>query len=442
MRSLKFFPFFLFIAVFTQVHGQDRAYAKQVIDTLASPSMHGRGYVNNGDKIAAKYITDQYKSFNLIPFNIAGLYTQNFSFPINTFPGKMSVTIKAGDRATNNLVPGEDFIVQCDAPSVKGHFKVVLIDSALVYDDNKLDAFKKLDKTKCFVMVDTVGVRSKMKLSYMNDIMQYRIGIKGVIIPLKPIAMTSTCNKLEPMDMSQVQSTVPVIKVDYKWKYSGSIDVNIKAKFLKSYTSQNVIGYVRGSTQPDSFIVFTAHYDHLGQMGKDTYFPGANDNASGIAMLLSLARYYSQPAHQPKYSIAFIAFSGEEVGLLGSGFYIQHPLFPLKEIKFLVNMDILGTGDEGITVVNATEFPKQFDSLKALNTRGNYLVTVKPRGKAAISDHYFFTEARVPSFYIYTLGGLKAYHDVCDRRETLPLTKFEDLFSLLRDFTDKMMNSV
>jgi aminopeptidase YwaD len=99
-------------------------------------------------------------------------------------------------------------------------------------------------------------------------------------------------------------------------------------------------------------------------------------------------------------------------------------------------MDILGTGDEGITVVNATVFEDQFKKLQELNTNGNYLPAVKARGKAAISDHFFFTELKVPSFYIYTLGGIKAYHDTCDRRETLPLTKFEELFSLLRDFTD------
>jgi Zn-dependent M28 family amino/carboxypeptidase len=171
-------------------------------------------------------------------------------------------------------------------------------------------------------------------------------------------------------------------------------------------------------------------------MGKTVYFPGANDNASGVAMLLSLARYYSQPGNKPNCSIVFMAFSGEEVGLLGSHYYVEHPLFPMTRIKFLTNMDILGTGNEGITVVNATVYDSAFKKLQEINTAGNYLPALKPRGKAAISDHHFFTEKNIPSFYIYTLGGIKAYHDTCDRRETLPLTEFEDLFSLLREFTD------
>jgi Zn-dependent M28 family amino/carboxypeptidase len=247
--------------------------------------------------------------------------------------------------------------------------------------------------------------------------------------------MSDNCSKLTPWDFSQRQAITPMVEIDYSYKNISAIDISIGAKFLKNYTSQNVIGYVPGKLNPDSFIVFTAHYDHLGQMGKTVYFPGANDNASGVAMLLSLAKYYSQKEHQPNCSIVFMAFGAEEVGLLGSEFYIKHPLFPMARIKFLTNMDILGTGDEGIMVVNATVYEKDFAMLQKLNADKNYLVAVKPRGKAAISDHFYFTELKIPSFYVYTLGGIKAYHDPCDRRETLPLTEFEDLFSLLKDFT-------
>jgi hypothetical protein len=103
-------------------------------------------------------------------------------------------------------------------------------------------------------------------------------------------------------------------------------------------------------------------------------------------------------------------------------------------------MDILGTGDEGITVVNATLHNPEFVKLKQLNDTNHYLPQVKPRGKAAISDHHFFTEEGVPCFYIYTLGGIKAYHDTCDRPGTLPLTEYDDLFRLLTDFTDWLQN--
>jgi hypothetical protein len=435
MTARKFF--FVSILFFSvAANAQDRGYAKKIIDTLASPSMHGRGYVANGDKIAAKYIADQYKSFGLLSFNLTGTFFQQFEFPVNTFPGKVEMTFTFADGKKEVCQPGQHFLVHSDAPSVKGHYKVVALDSSVVYNSTKLANFKKLNLKKLFLLVDTIGVRTAGELMLLNNYIKFPAGVKGILIPVKPNPMAEHCAKLTPWDFSQYQSTVPVIQIEYGYKAVTEIDICIGAKFLKNYSSQNVIGYIRGNVNPDSFIVFTAHYDHLGQMGKTVYFPGANDNASGVAMLLSLARYYSQADHKPNCSIVFIAFGAEEVGLIGSQYYIQHPLFPIRRIKFLTNMDILGTGDEGITVVNATVFEPQFKKLQQLNTDSAYLPLLKPRGKAAISDHFFFTELNVPSFYIYTLGGIKAYHDTCDRRETLPLTKFEELFSLLRDFTN------
>jgi hypothetical protein len=432
MRS-GFIFFFLF--VITTADAQDRAYAKKIIDTLASPSMHGRGYVKNGDKIAANYIASQFKSFGLTSFNISGTYFQQFSFPVNTFPGKVEMCFYFPDGKKEKSQPGEHFLVSSDAPSLKGHFNVVTIDSAIVYNEQKLAEFKKINLSKLFLLVDTTGVRTREELAFLSNYIKYRVGVKGILVPVKPNKMSDNCSKLTPWDFSQRQAITPMVEIDYSYKNISAIDISIGAKFLKNYTSQNVIGYVPGKLNPDSFIVFTAHYDHLGQMGKTVYFPGANDNASGVAMLLSLAKYYSQKEHQPNCSIVFMAFGAEEVGLLGSEFYIKHPLFPMARIKFLTNMDILGTGDEGIMVVNATVYEKDFAMLQKLNADKNYLVAVKPRGKAAISDHFYFTELKIPSFYVYTLGGIKAYHDPCDRRETLPLTEFEDLFSLLKDFT-------
>jgi aminopeptidase YwaD len=102
----------------------------------------------------------------------------------------------------------------------------------------------------------------------------------------------------------------------------------------------------------------------------------------------------------------------------------------------LVNMDIMGTGDEGITVVNGTIYKSAFDDLVKINDREHLLKLVKLRGETANSDHYFFYKAKVPSIFIYTMGGIKAYHDIYDRRETLPLTDFDEVFKLLRLFTD------
>ena len=172
-------------------------------------------------------------------------------------------------------------------------------------------------------------------------------------------------------------------------------------------------------------------------MGSKTYFPGANDNASGVAQVLSLAKYYA--AHPQPYSMAFIFFSGEEAGLLGSKYFTENPLVPLKNIRFLVNLDLEGTGVDGITVVNATIFPKEFAMLKQINEKGKYMIKINSRGKAPNSDHYLFTENDVPAFFWYTQGGIAAYHDIYDISATLPMNKYEDMFKMILKFNDRLM---
>ena len=94
----------------------------------------------------------------------------------------------------------------------------------------------------------------------------------------------------------------------------------------------------------------------------------------------------------------------------------------------------MGSGEEGITVVNATLFKPEFDKLTELNLEGNNLPQVKSRGPAANSDHYFFTEKGVPAFFVYTMGPNKHYHDIEDKAEALSYAAFEPLAQLLLGF--------
>ena len=99
---------------------------------------------------------------------------------------------------------------------------------------------------------------------------------------------------------------------------------------------------------------------------------------------------------------------------------------------------MIGTGNEGITVVNATEFKLEFETLKKINQEQQLLKLIKPRGKAPNSDHYWFSEKGVHCFFIYTMGGISAYHDVLDKEITLPLTEYVDLFTLITHFVEQL----
>jgi len=403
----------VFIHISFTSDAQDLKYAHDVLNTLTSKEYAGRGYVNDGNAKAARFIQHQFDSLHLSSFTKS--FTQPFSFPVNTFPGKMEITIDG-----KKLAPGDDYIVY---PFSSGGDKKFKLKPLLHY--TSAEQFNNHEKICYTLLQDTLLEYERTHL--FADLTSGKIKA-GALILLKPRKLT--------WSVAKDHYSIPVISALQYFvpEKAKTISIGIEEKFIADFKTQNLLAYVQGS-KPDSFIVFSAHYDHLGMMGSETYFPGANDNASGVSMLLNLAEYFSKKENRPNYSIAFIAFAGEEAGLMGSKYYTDHPLFPLSQIKFLVNLDLLGTGDDGMMVVNATEFPERFHLLDSINTAHKYLSNLGQRGKAKNSDHYYFTEHGVPSFFFYTLGGIQAYHDVNDKAETLPLTEFEDVFRLIVDFT-------
>lgn len=410
----------LFLCIHVIAFGQDMKYARQVLDTLCSSSMHGRGSENGGERIAAEYIAGEFKKFGLKSFGEN--YFQKFQIKrnINTFSGKMELSVNG-----TALKGGKDFLFMPFSKCIKGTYEAVWYNREVIADKKAYKKFKKTDLSDKFLIADKNGVEDENHLKYFEAMRFNPLRAKGVLILEEKLTHERMAPDLFPFTVLNVlRSSMPA--------NAKEISLEVECVIIKNYATQNVIGYVKGTEQPDSFIVFSAHYDHLGRMGKETWFPGANDNASGTAMLLNLAKHFAK--HPPKVSVAFMAFGAEEQGLVGSFHYTANPLFPLGKIKFLVNMDIFGTGDEGIKVVNATVHPKAFSTLLWLNEKKEYLVKVSKRGAAANSDHYPFSEKGVPAFFIYTLGGIKAYHDIYDRPDTLPLTEFEDIFRLLTDF--------
>jgi len=420
MNRLIITLLFLSLLNIPTLKSQDIKSARKIITTLSSPEFHGRGYVEQGDSIAAMYLIKQLKKYKLKSFNKS--YVQDYSFPVNTFPGKISVIL----NGTDTLIPGYDYLIPATSSSVSGTFPVIMMNADLMDHPEKLNKITKKQISESFIIIDTLEMKNKGFKDAFKELLQYNLlGAKGVIqIEYKDLMyVPAPYNQGFPMVKISRQALPDTIY---------SITINVQNKFIPDYHTRNLIAYIPG--QVDSFLVFTAHYDHLGEMGKGVYFPGANDNGSGIAMVLALAKHYAKLRMKPKYSLAFIFFSGEEMGLLGSSYYVEHPLFPLSKIKFLVNLDVIGSGSKGIKVVNGTVFKQQFDTLVEINKEKRYLPSVNIRGPAANSDHYPFYEKGVPSFFIYTLGDYSEYHNIFDKADAVPLTEFEDLFRLLVDF--------
>lgn len=402
---------------------QDIEYAKEVVKTLCSDEFKGRGYVGNGDKIAANFISKEFEKIGLQKFE--NLYFQKYTTPVNSFPSNMDLSING-----TKLIAGKDFLIGASSPSLKGSFEVVSFSPKEIL--NKKTLIKKLKNSIGKVIVintynktDFSAEENKKLKSFSNLLRKAKDNPAVATIFLTKDKLTWTGSTTQS---TKVNFTV----TDLDFGDIENVEINVTSKFFKKYKSQNIIGFLEGKNT-DSSIVFVAHYDHLGMMGTDAIFPGANDNASGVAMLLSIAKYYK--ANKPKYNTYFIAFGSEEIGLVGAKYFIENTLFDIKKIKFLINFDITGTGDDGIQVVNGSIYKKEFELLKSINKENDYMKEIKTRGAACNSDHCVFDERDVPCFFIYTLGGTTgAYHDIYDKAETLPLTDFEDYYRLIVAF--------
>ena len=393
---------------------QDLERVQHTIKELTSAKYHGRGAAHEGDQRAADYLEKQFQAAGLKTIS-NNTYFQPFQYKINTFPGKLSLATDKG-----KLKPGIDYILKSTSGGGQGKkCAVVYVDSSIFSDDEALQKFLQKDLKNSVVVYRKKYFREFT--SHTPDLLSQLYSAAAIIeLQEKKLTMGLADNSFGTPVFEVLASAFPVDNKTVTFEVENEV-VN--------HTARNIIGMIEGTTKKDSFVVITAHYDHLGTLGKKTYFPGANDNASGVSMLLELAYYYKD--HPLEYSVVFIAFAGEESGLLGSSWFVNHPAIELARIHFLINLDLLGTGDDGIMVVNGSIFKKEYAALVDLNEQNKLLPAVKMRGEAANSDHYPFYKKGIPCFFIYTLGGVAAYHDVQDVAKTLPLTKYKEVFQLI-----------
>ena len=410
---IRFFLLLTFLFSF-EVQSQTPNFSKYV-DTLCSNYFMGRGYVKDGHLKTAKFLVEKFNEINLKPLS-NGKYVQYFNIDVNTFPYPMELKLD-----NKILTPGKDFMIAPKSRGAKATYNVLNADL------NNWKSFlnSKKDFRETMVCLDVSNILNK------DTILMYK-ELRNILNKIFPLLWISN-EKLE-WSIEDKASNLPLIKIASKSvNYDFSrVQLNIEHKFQKGLKTQNIVGMVSGRRKKS--IIISAHYDHLGMMGQ-VKFPGANDNASGVSLLLNLASYYSINPH--KYNIIFIFFGAEEAGLKGSKYFTEHPLLDLKKVSFLINLDIIGTGEEGIAIVNAIEENKAAKKIGKINTRLNYFKKIKIRGQSPNSDHYWFSHHQVPSIFIYTMGGIQAYHDPLDKSETLPLNKIQDLYHLIIDFVNE-----
>lgn len=194
--------------------------------------------------------------------------------------------------------------------------------------------------------------------------------------------------------------------------------------------SDNILGYIEGTEKPDEIVVISAHYDHIGQNKDGKAYNGADDNGSGSVALLEIAEAFQKAKKRgkaPKRSVLFLHLTAEEIGLLGSKYYVENPIFPLSNTVVNINIDMIGRSDAdnlGKNYVYVIGSDKLSSDLKKINEAANksthnlelnykYDDPNDPMRLYYRSDHYNFAKHNIPATFFFD-GVHEDYHKTTD----------------------------
>jgi len=196
-----------------------------------------------------------------------------------------------------------------------------------------------------------------------------------------------------------------------------------QAMQIENYISRNVVGFIEGSDRSEQYIIIGAHYDSQGMGGMISMeqnedpmiHPGADDNASGVAGLLQLANHFSD--YPPQKNMMFIAFSGEELGLLGSRYFVDQMDVAADSVLAMINLDMIGRLNENALTIFGTGTSNRWDEILSDIETDSLSITRTPSGTGA-SDHTSFYEAEIPVLHYFT-GTHENYHRPSDTAEKI-----------------------
>ena len=406
----------LLTLVSLQLPAQDLPHFKRIVKELSSAKYQGRGYAKGGANKAGKYLEKEFRKAGADEVT-----RQAFTIDINTFCGKAEMWADG-----KKLKAGVDFSMREYSPGVHGEFPVYYVDTLNFNADKLLADLAKPENANCMVCCE-------FWFTYKHREVFSKLQKAGEL-PNAGLLYTWTA----PIKFYKAYGE-KVVDKPIVWVTPEAIEgvkrvkLNVDNEFLKDYPLFNVIAKVEGARH-DSCYVFTAHYDHLGNMGKKVYYPGANDNASGTATIVTLAAHYAK--NRPQFDMYFLAFSGEDANLRGSTFFVEHPTVPLTQIKYLFNIDMIGD-DNPVQYCEVSDAGmSQFPKFEQINEE-QHLFTKLNRGElAANSDHYPFAVRGVPCIFLENEEGsaFPHYHTPADNMKTVKLDSYEPVFKLVTGF--------
>ena len=455
---------------------------------LASDELQGRNTPGPGLDSAAAYIAREFARSGARP--VRGSYYQPVHLNIISLGDTNALRVSV-DGVGEDFAIKDDFTPFDNTGDGEVEGELVFAGYGISAPEYKYDDYAGLDVRGKIVLVlrhepgeeDSSSVfLGKKTTEYSNVTSKTRQalerGARAVLVMTDPLNHTSltprgfpwpSLSKLIPRDALPMRlavegtEKVPVVHVGEKVmnRLFGSVDslVRLQASIDREFTprsflmkgvrvrvrtsivvkdlpTQNVVGVFEGSDSVlvKELVVVGAHYDHVGvkrntKAGEDSVFNGADDNASGTAALLEVARAFGSMGRAPRRSVLLIAFTGEEKGLFGSEYYVRKPLYPLAATKAMLNMDMVGRGtSDSLQLIGAGEGSALLATTRGENRPSEFVLTPTALTGGG-SDHMSFAKHGIPVIFYHT-GLHEEYHKVTDHADlidTLKVARVADL---------------
>ncbi len=430
------------------------------VSVLSSDEFEGRAPATRGEEATVKYLADQLRSYGIQPGNPDGSYLQKV--PLMGVTSEIAANLKVAGQPHEVSQPAEAVLscLRFEPEITVTNSELVFVGYGVVAPEYNWDDFKGVDvrgKTLVFLINDPPVVdpsdptrldektfKGRAMTYYGRWTYKYEIaaekGAAAAIIvhetgpagyPYMVVAANYARETFDLQESREKKLTVQgwmtlggatnlfakagfdyaemkarALKRDFKPVGLGTTaDFRVRNR-LRPVNSQNVVGKVAGSEKPSEYVIYTAHWDHLGRNEKltgDQIYNGALDNATGTAGLLEIAQAFGKMS-APKRTLVFLFVTAEEKGLLGSKYYAEHPLYPLAGTFANINMDGLNPwgATRDIEVVGYGQTTLEDDLAKVATAQGR---VIRPdsepqKGRFYRSDHFEFAKVGVPGLYI------------------------------------------
>lgn len=421
---------------------------KYHVQFLASDSLKGRASGSEGNNIAAKYVAEEFKSYGLLPKGDEGSYDQSF---------EVVAEVKAGDK---NLLSingqtfelGKDFQPLVFSMDTIAEGQVISVGYGIAAEDyNDYQSVNVAEKI-VLVMRESPDADNPHSKFYHESAVRRKAAVaaeKGAV-GLLIYSATEDDDELIPLNYDNTSSNygIPVFSIrrnvamqllgmdsaklaGYQNRLNAKSPFSIvtqatakmqsQVEFIRKKTN-NVLGYLEGSDAnlKNEVIIVGAHYDHLGMGGGTSLYRGepavhngADDNASGTAAILEIAQKLASARSQLKRSVLVIGFSGEEMGLLGSKYFVEHPTVDLKSVAVMFNFDMVGRLRDKKLIVNGIGTSPVFRHLvNSMSDTARIIPVLKEDGNGP-SDYAEFYRKDIPVIAFFT-NTHEDYHKPTD----------------------------